>query len=362
MRRALELAERGRGGVGTNPLVGAVVVRGGRAVGEGWHAVYGGPHAEAVALARTGTRARGASLYVTLEPCSRTGKTPPCTRMIVAAGVRSVIAALADPEERGRGFAELKAGGIKAVKGVLEREARDQNREFLARGTTRRPYLILKLAMTLDGKIADFRSDSKWISSARARAWTRGLRRRVDAVMVGVRTALTDDPRLTAPGGGRQPLKIIVDSRARLPVRARLLRTGRTLVAATTRAPGDRLGALRLAGAEVVGLPPRRGKVPLRRLMGGLYARGVGAVLCEGGGELAGSLVAEGLVDRVLMVISPKIMGGSRSRPSLLGPDRPLGEALPLKDLEVRSLGPDTLLEGRPARTARLRRDEAGGF
>ena len=356
MRRAIALAERGRGCVGTNPLVGAIVVRGGRLVGQGWHAMYGGSHAEAIALARAGERAVGATLYVTLEPCSRLGKTPPCTAMVVTARIRRVVVAALDPLERKRGVAVLRRQGIMVVPGVLEREAREQNLEFFTRLKTKRPFMTLKLAMTLDGKIADYRGKSKWISSPAARTWTRRLRSHVDAVMVGIGPALADDPRLTAPNmpreiwtahAGRSPLKIIVDSRARTPVTGRMFRSGRVLIATTALASRARLMALRSRGAETLVLNPRRGRVPLRELMTALYARGVGTILCEGGSRLAGALAAERMVDRALMIVSPRIIGGSRSLPSVLGPDRTLAQAMRLERAEVRSLGSDTILDAR---------------
>lgn len=348
MRRALELARRGRGAVGTNPLVGAVVVRGAKVVGEGWHARYGGPHAEAVALAKAGIKARGATLYVTLEPCSRVGKTPPCTRMIIASRVRRVVFACPDPNERGRGSRELRRHGLTVIRGVLEKRARELNSEFFTRIRTRRPYLILKLAETLDGKIADSRGRSRWISSPEARVWTRGLRNGVDAVMVGAGTAVTDDPRLTAPGApaGNQPVRIVVDSRARVPPSARLFAPGKVLVAVTGAAPRARVAALATAGAEIMRFPASGGRVPLRALMRALYAGGVGSILCEGGGALAGALVDGGLVDRVVMVISPRILGGSGSRSAITGIGRRLASALILKQVEVRRLGRDVVVDG----------------
>jgi len=346
MLRALALAERGRGHTGTNPLVGAVVVRGGRIVGEGWHARWGGPHAEAIALAAARERARGATLYVTLEPCSRLGKTPPCTRMIVQAGVKRVVVACPDPLERGRGMAEIRRAGIGTRSGVLAGQARAQNHEWFRRLRTGRPYLILKLATTLDGRIADARRRSKWITSPAARNWTRRLRSRVDAVMVGAGTAVVDNPRLTAPGRRLGPIRIVVDGRARLSPRARLMRGGEVIVAVSARAPRRRVGALRAAGARTVVIPGRGTRMPLRAVLQALYAEGVGSILCEGGADLAGGLVAGRLVDRAVIVLAPRLLGGRGSLPSILGPDSPLARALSLARIRVHRVGPDLIVDG----------------
>lgn len=344
MRLALALAERGRGATGANPLVGAVVVKRGRVVGRGWHSRWGGPHAEAIALARAGDRARGSDLYVTLEPCAHLGKTAPCTRQIIAAGVRRVVVAMRDPAQGGRGLGELRRARVAVRMGVLVEAARVQNREFLLRLATGRPAVTVKLAQTLDGRIADARGSSKWITSPAARRLTRRLRGEADAVMVGGRTAREDDPKLTA--GRRAPLKVIVDSRARLSPGARLLATGRTVVAATRAAPARRVAALELRGAEVWRLPARGGRVDLAVLLRTLLARGVGSVFCEGGAELAGALLDRGLVDRVAVVIAPRLLGGPKARPAVLGRGRALPDAIPLKEVSVTRIGRDTLITG----------------
>jgi len=348
MRRALELAGRGKGAVGTNALVGAVVVRGGRVVGEGWHARYGAPHAEPVALAAAGDRARGATLYVTLEPCGHTGKTPPCSRAIVASGVKTVFVALRDPSRGGRGTGELRRAGIRVVEGLLEDEARKLNESFLAAGRTRRPFVTLKLAVTLDGRIADEKGRSRWISSRPARAITRRLRADNDAVMVGAGTAAADDPGLRSPVAGRTPLRIIVDGLARCRPGLGLLRDGGpALFIVSRRAPAARVAALRRAGAEILAVQPGAGGVDLRRALKALYAYGVGTVLCEGGAGLAGSLIDGRLADRAVFVVAPLVIGGSGARSAVAGRGRLLDRALRLKGVSITRAGDDTLVAGR---------------
>ncbi len=339
MRRALAIAERGRGAVGTNPLVGAVVVRAGRVVGEGFHARFGGPHAEAVALSSAGDRSKGATLYVTLEPCAHLGKTPPCTRMVIASGVRRVVIAMADPLQKGRGIAELRRAGIRVESGLLADEAKAMNREWLTRLVTRRPYLTLKLATTLDGRIADSRGRSKWISSASAREWTRALRRQADAVLVGAGTVRADDP------GFSRSVRIVVDGRAAISPRARMLRGGRTLVAVSRAASAARLSALADAGAEILVLPGRGAGISLPALMATLMTRGIGSIVCEGGSDLAGGLLRDELVDRVVMVQAPILLGGGGSLAAIGGPGRPLARAIRLGPVRFTRIGPDLICE-----------------
>ena len=346
MARAISIAENGRGSVGTNPLVGAVVTRGGKMVAEGWHARYGGPHAEAVALARAGGNARGGTAYVSLEPCSHPGKTPPCTRMIVASGIKRVVYACGDPHERGAGERELRRAGIQVSGGFMEAESAQMNSEYFVRLRQHAPYVFLKLAMTIDGKIADYRGRSKWITSPVARSWTRSLRSGVDAIMVGSGTVLADNPRLTAPPGGSQPIRVIVDSKAVTPVRSRLMQGGRVLIACTEGASRKRVSALRKAGAEVVEVGARHGRVDLRRLMGLLLERGVGSLVCEGGARLAGSLLEAKLVNRMVVVLSPRLLGGTRSLSAVIGRDFPLSSSRWLSGVKVSRLGMDILVEG----------------
>ena len=346
MARAVSLGEYGRGAVGTNPLVGAVITRRGKVVGEGWHAFYGGPHAEAVALARAGEKSRGGTAYISLEPCSHAGKTPPCTRMLLASGIRRVVYASPDPHEKGAGTREIRKAGIQVSGGLMEAEARSMNNQYFVSLRQGSPYVFLKLAMTMDGKIADFRGRSKWISSGLARSWTRSLRSNVDAIMVGVGTVLADDPRLSAPVGSHQPVKIIVDSMAQTPPRSRLLQGGKVLLACSAGAPKKRVGNLRMAGAEIITSAMKKDRIDLKSLMRSLMDRGIGSLVCEGGARLAGSLLDGRLINRMVVVMSPRLLGGTRSLPALMGRDFPLSSSRILGNVSVSRLGTDILVEG----------------
>lgn len=353
MRRAAALAERALGRTSPNPAVGAVVVRGDRVVGEGWTRPVGGPHAEVVALRRAGERARGATLYVTLEPCSHHGRTPPCVDAVMAAGIGRVVVAVGDPNPRvrGRGLGALARAGIDVTTGVLAEEAGEVSAWFRHWIVRRRPFVILKLAASLDGRIATATGESRWISGPAARRWVHGLRNRIDAVMVGSGTVLADDPELTCRvRGGRNPMRVVVDGGLRISPRARLLRkrssAAPTIVATTVRATTARTKALVRAGAEVVTVPGRGPRVDLGALFRLLGERGVVSVLVEGGGDLAAALLRARLVDRVALVTAPILLGGD-GRPMLggLGLDR-LADAPRVVRGRVRSLGPDVLHEG----------------
>src|SRR5437868_2391270 len=352
MARAVALARRGLGRTSPNPPVGAVVVRAGRIVGEGWHRRAGGPHAEVVALRRAGAAARGATLYVTLEPCSHFGRTPPCARAVMAAGVARVVVAVGDPNPRvrGRGLRALRAAGIRVDIGILAEDAGAVSiwfRHYVAR---RRPYVMLKLAASLDGRIATASGESRWVSGAAARRWVHALRNRVDAVMVGAGTVLADDPALTCRiRAGRDPLRVIVDGRLRVSPRAAVFHqrsAAPTLVVTATAASPRRRDALERVGAEVLALPGRRGRVRMDALLAALAARGVVSVLVEGGGDLAAAMLRERAVDRLLLVSAPVLLGGD-GRPMLapLGVAR-LAAAPRLACVTVTRLGPDLLWDG----------------
>jgi diaminohydroxyphosphoribosylaminopyrimidine deaminase/5-amino-6-(5-phosphoribosylamino)uracil reductase len=322
MAHALELASRGRGLTSPNPMVGAVVVREGGVVGQGFHSRAGGPHAEVEALRDAGDRARGATLYVTLEPCNHRGKTPPCVDAVLTAGIRRVVAATRDPNPRvrGGGAEALRAAGIEVVSGCLEAEAAACNRAFFTAMERLRPHVTLKCAMTLDGKIAAFDRSARWITGEDARRLAHRLRSESDAVMIGIGTALADDPVLTVrldPPWPREPLRVVVDSRGRLPLRARLIDAGdpsRVLVAVTDGAPPEHVAALEARGVTVLACKSRDGRVDPADLCARLFTLDVVGLLLEGGSELNWAFIEAGLVDRVAIFIAPILIGGAGRR------------------------------------------------
>ncbi len=354
MGRALTLALGGRGRTSPNPLVGAVLVKDGAVVGEGYHAHVGGPHAEVGALDAAGEGARGATLYVTLEPCCHTGRTPPCTDAIIQAGVSRVVAAVHDPNPAvcGQGLARLREAGLAVDVGVCEAEARAQNAAFFTWVTLGRPLGILKAGMSLDGKIATRAGEARWITGAAARRRAHALRAEVDAVLVGAETALRDDPMLTARDAPapRQPLRVVADSHARLPLGHKLVRTARhvpTLVATTPGAPGDRVATLKAAGVEVLVVDAPGPRVDLRALAGALAKRDVTSLLIEGGGTLHAAALEAGIVDRVALFMAPLLLGGRDAVPVLGGVGAAtLGEAWRLTDVTVEQVGDDWLFTG----------------
>ena len=353
MGRALELAERGRGFVEPNPLVGAVLVRDGRAVGEGWHRRYGEAHAEVNALAEAGDLARGATAYVTLEPCCHHGKTPPCTDALLRAGVGRVMAAMSDPfpPVAGRGAAALRAAGVPVEFGLCEAAARRLNAPYLTLLTAGRPYVHAKWAMTLDGKIATRAGDSRWISNEASRRRVHELRGRMDAVVVGVGTALADDPRLTArPPGPRTAVRVVLDSRCRLPTDSVLAKTARevpTLLAATAAAPADRAAALRALGCEVLTGPATDGHTDVRALLAELGRRRFTNLLVEGGGGALGAFLDAGAVDEVHVFVAPCLAGGATAPTPMGGRGvEKIAEALRLTETRVDIVDGDVLLHG----------------
>jgi diaminohydroxyphosphoribosylaminopyrimidine deaminase/5-amino-6-(5-phosphoribosylamino)uracil reductase len=319
MRRALAEAERGRGAVEPNPLVGAAVVSNGGLVGVGYHARFGGPHAEIAALDAAGAAARGATLYVTLEPCCHQGKTPPCTEAIKSAGIHRVVAAMTDPFPRvaGGGFAQLRSAGLEVESGLLETDARRLNAPYLKLLATGRPYVIAKWAMSLDGKTATASGDSRWISGPRARTLVHEQRGRMDAIVVGIGTALADDPLLTSRfPGPRRAARVVLDSAARLPVDCQLVRTAGDApvwVAVTERAGRQERAALAARGCDILALPGS-GQVPVVPLLEELGRRGLTNVLLEGGGTVLGSFLDAGQVDAVDVYIAPILTGGAAAR------------------------------------------------
>ncbi|MBI4596820.1 MAG: bifunctional diaminohydroxyphosphoribosylaminopyrimidine deaminase/5-amino-6-(5-phosphoribosylamino)uracil reductase RibD [Candidatus Omnitrophica bacterium] len=354
MRQALRLARRGIGRTSPNPMVGAVLVKHGRVIGTGYHQRAGRPHAEANALRAAGSRARGATLYVTLEPCQHTGRTPPCCEAILAAGIRRVVVASKDPNPitRGRGLAYLRRAGIALTIGLLAEDARRLNAPFEKAMTEGLPLVIAKIGQSLDGKIATTAGESQWITSAASRRLGHRLRGEVDAVLLGITTVLRDNPRLTARGVRRRagrPVRVIVDSCLRIPLNARCvqqLTIQPTIVATTVRSNAKRL-ALRQRGVDVIAFPGSS-RVPLRRLFQQLAQRGVQSLLIEGGGEVLASALAERVVDRVLICVAPLIIGGREAIGAVGGRGiRRLSEAIHLDQMAVRRVGPDLCVEGR---------------
>lgn len=324
MRRALGLALRGLGLAAPNPMVGALIVDGGEVAGEGWHEGPGTDHAERRALAQAGSRARGSTLYVTLEPCSHQGRTPPCAPAVAGAGVARVVAGPRDPNPLvdGRGYRFLREAGVEVAEGVLERECADLVAGFVTHVRTGLPLVTLKMAATLDGRTAARDGSSRWITGAAAREDVHRFRARSGAVVVGAGTAAADDPSLTVrlPGyRGRRPLRVLVDASGRTPASAAMFDAAApTLVATTTRAPGEARAAWESAGADVLSFEPDAdGGVPLTELMAALGKRDVQEVLIEGGPALAWSAVRDGVVDRLVLYLAPKLAGG-RDAPGVL--------------------------------------------
>ncbi len=357
MRLALWLAAKGGGKTSPNPMVGAVVVKGKVVVGQGYHHRAGEPHAEVLALRQAGEKARGATLYLNLEPCDHFGRTPPCTQAILQARIKRVVAGMKDPNPivSGKGIRRLRRSGVRVDVGVLEEECRELNAAFVKYMTTGMPLVILKAAASLDGKIATRSGDSKWITSEASRNYVHRLRQSMDAVMVGIGTVLKDDPLLTArrPGGGKdhQPLRIIVDSRLRIPLNSKIVKTAReypTIIATTRAASLFKIRRLKKAHLAVWSLgSDGRGRVSLKKLMKELARKGVLSVLLEGGASMNASSLKEGIVDRVLLFLAPKIIGG-RQAPGMIGGEGILRmrEAGFVQILRIKRSGPDILIEG----------------
>jgi diaminohydroxyphosphoribosylaminopyrimidine deaminase/5-amino-6-(5-phosphoribosylamino)uracil reductase len=355
MHIALGLAEKGRGFTSPNPMVGAVVVSDNRIVGQGYHQFAGGPHAEINALAQAAERARGATLYVTLEPCNHTGRTGPCTAKIISAGIRKVVVAMQDlnPDVCGGGIAFLRSHGIEVVTGVGEPAARRLNESFVKFITTKRPFVIVKCAATLDGRIATHTGDSKWVSGPQARAYVHRLRHSTDAIMVGVDTIKADDPQLTArlaDGQGKDPQRIILDTHLSIPLEARVLSStseAATYLVCQQGIDPARRGAVEKKGARVIECELQQGRIDLARLMERLGAMQITSLLIEGGGRVIGSALAAGVVDKILFFYAPKILGGDDGVPMArgIGPAA-MQESIPVKQMQIQRFGPDLMIEG----------------
>jgi diaminohydroxyphosphoribosylaminopyrimidine deaminase/5-amino-6-(5-phosphoribosylamino)uracil reductase len=357
MRDALAEAERGRGRTHPNPIVGSLVVAGGRVIARGHHERAGGPHAEVVALGKAGARARGADLYVTLEPCNHHGRTPPCTEAVLAAGIRRVVVGSVDPNPlvHGRGIRRMRAAGVRVEVGVLGAECDRANEQWFKFITRKMPWVVLKAAITLDGKLATPSGDSRWVTGPTARARVHELRDRLDAVLVGIGTALSDDPLLTARGSGqRDPVRIVVDPKGRLPTGARMLAersSAETVVAVTLAAPAGRLRALERQGAKILRCRhDRNGRIVLRDLLRRMAGRGLTSVLVEGGARIHGSFLRLRLWDELLLFVAPKVLGeGALSFAAMPAPSS-MGRALGVQITATDRLGPDLLVMARPVR------------
>lgn len=355
MDRAIELAGRGRGWVNPNPLVGAVIVREERIIAEGWHERCGGLHAERNAFLHAQEETAGATLYVTLEPCCHYGKTPPCTEAIIEHRIVRVVVAMTDPNPlvAGKGVEMLRNAGIEVVVGVEEEKARKQNEIFLKYITTCTPWVVMKTAMTLDGKIAAYTGDSRWVTGEEARQMVQEMRAAYMGIMVGIGTVKADDPMLNCrlEGDVRQPVRIVVDSGAGIGLNSRLVETAReyrTIVAHTCCAEGEKLVVLKQKGVEVLLCREQEGRVDIHDLLGQLGQRGIDSVLLEGGGQLNESFLRRELVDEVYTFIAPKIIGGKEAKTPVEGEGLPqMSEAILLEEVEVKMVGKDVLIKGK---------------
>ena len=331
-------------------MVGAVLVRAGKIVGAGYHRAAGSDHAEIVALKQAGAKAQGATLYITLEPCSHYGRTPPCADALIRAGIKEVVAAMSDPNPRvaGRGFKKLRRAGITVRTGLLEAQCRRMLESFTKFITKHIPFVTLKLAATLDGKIATTSGDSQWITSARSRALVHRWRNEMDAVLVGAATARADDPQLTCrSAGGRNPYRVVLDSRSRIPLMAQLFKqkdAAKTIIATTTGASAARVRAIEALGAQVWRLPAQGGQVSWQPLLKKLAGHGIVSVLIEGGAAVAASALKHKVVDKVEFFYAPKIIGGD-GRVMIDGlAIAKMAQAIALKNISVRRVGGDLLV------------------
>jgi diaminohydroxyphosphoribosylaminopyrimidine deaminase/5-amino-6-(5-phosphoribosylamino)uracil reductase len=352
MRQALALAKRAEGRTSPNPMVGAILVKDGRIVGQGYHMKAGTPHAEVHALAAAGGDAQGATLYVTLEPCSHHGRTGPCAEAVIKAGVKKVVVAMTDPNPQvsGRGLALLRGAGIEVVEGIMASEAAQLNEAFIKWVSTGLPFAVMKAGMTLDGKIATRTGQSKWITGPESRLRVHMLRDKVDAIMVGIGTVLADDPELTTrlPQGGRNPVRVIVDSAARTPLNAKVVNDGQapTIIAVADTAPPEKVAALKAKGVQVVSFSENGGsRVNLADLFRYLATKDFTSILVEGGATINASALSANLIDKVYTFIAPKIIGGNAAPGPVggLGPAL-LDDAVKLENIRAEAIGEDILI------------------
>jgi diaminohydroxyphosphoribosylaminopyrimidine deaminase/5-amino-6-(5-phosphoribosylamino)uracil reductase len=354
MKTALELAEKGAGRTSPNPMVGAVIVQDGQIIGRGWHEKAGGPHAEVNAIADAGSRTRGATMYVTLEPCNHQGRTPPCTKAILEAGISRVVCAMTDPnpEVAGGGARFLADWGIDVETGICEPEARRLNEFFIHYIQTRRPFVLLKCAATLDGKIATRTGDSKWVTGPTARARVHQMRHCCDAILVGINTVTADDPSLTTRlenSTGRDPVRVILDTQLSMPETAKMLSqqsNAPTMVAASENAAPQKAARLEQQGAQILYVPEKQNRVDLDALLAKLGQMNITSLLVEGGSRVTAAFLQNRLVDKICFFYAPKILGGdgigicSGPGPQLMS------SAISVTDMETEQIGDDLLIQG----------------
>lgn len=355
MSLALQLAQTAKGKTNPNPLVGAVIVKDGMIVGTGLHRKAGEPHAEVHAFRMAGEHAKGATLYVTLEPCSHYGKTPPCAELVKESGVSRVVIAMKDPNPlvAGRGIKLLEEAGMAVEVGVLEEEARKINERFIHNMVQKRPFVIAKTAMTLDGKLAAYNGHSKWVTGEEARQKVHYLRNEVDGILVGIGTVLADDPQLTTriPEGGKNPVRIILDSRLRTPLEAQITdcREAQTWIFAMEGADEEKKALLREKGVQVFSAPYDENGLDLCYVLQTLYEKGITDILLEGGSEVNTAFLRAGLIDKFLIYVAPKILGGRHSLTPFTGPDvESMDEAVKVEFAAFEKIGDDLLITAYP--------------
>jgi diaminohydroxyphosphoribosylaminopyrimidine deaminase/5-amino-6-(5-phosphoribosylamino)uracil reductase len=351
MRRALRLAEKGRGRTSPNPMVGAILVKGSKVVGDGYHAKAGEAHAEIVALQRAGEEARGATLYLNLEPCTHYGKTPPCAPRVVEEGVKRVVIGMEDPNPlvKGKGVEILRKAGLHVEVGILEKECRRLNEAFCKYILKKVPFVILKVAATLDGKIATRNGESKWISGEASRRVVHRLRNQVDGILVGIGTVLRDNPLLTTRiRGGRDPYRIVLDSRLRISEEAEVIRRSpsKAIIAATELASRERIEKLEERGVRILIFDSKEERVDLKSCLSKLGEMGITSLMVEGGSRINGSFLDEGLIDKLILFLSPKVIGDQQA-PGMFGGRgvSNLQEAVALREMRTKKVGEDVLLE-----------------
>lgn len=353
MRMALELARKGKGWTTPNPLVGAVIVKGGRIIGQGYHQKYGQPHAEVNAIASAKEDVTGATLYVTLEPCSHFGKTPPCSDLLIDKNIKRVVVGTLDPNPlvAGKGIERLRNNGIEVVTGVLEEESQKLNEIFIKYIVTKEPFVVMKNAMSLDGKIATVTGESQWISGESSRKQVHSLRHELAGIMVGIETIIKDDPQLTSRTlNSRNPIRIVVDSQLRIPIASKVLTQqdkAKTIVATTKRANNEKLDTLKQMGIEVIVIKVKCERVDLRELMKVIGAKGIDSILLEGGANLNFSALEEGIVDKIQSYIAPKIIGGKEAKTAVEGAGiQLLKNAFKINRMTPVMIGEDLFVEG----------------